>query len=242
MPFEFSHKPGWKSFWADIHALSYNRTFHYYLTEVIEPAINVLDQKIDDFRHMGGPYEAFAAPDIQSVHRETMVAFCLTVQSMWERQLRAHLFQCASEAEVSDDERSELKTLAQHNRWEQIEKLFLRLRDKQLSEFLAYDELQKLHLVGNVARHGKGKSFDILKKDHSEFWPDEKALPDQPLIHLEQFTVKPHQLRRFVAAICCFWDEIELQRLGCIKCHDSNVTNQINELRERQRVFSETQI
>jgi hypothetical protein len=64
---------------------------------VIAPAIRALEEKIAALGRSDIPGDAFAQADMEDVLKETKMAFGLSIQSIWERQLRGYLRGCAEE-------------------------------------------------------------------------------------------------------------------------------------------------
>ena len=56
--------------------------------------------------------------------------------------------------------------------WEDLDDFFLELRGIRMSSFEEYRQLDLLHLLANVCRHGDGPSSRRLWHRCPEFWPD----------------------------------------------------------------------
>jgi hypothetical protein len=141
------------------------------------------------------------------------MAFCLSIQSMWEQQLRACLKRCAQELTTDSSQIARVLTA----RWEDLDGIFKSLRGIGLRDFLKYAELDLLHLVGNVCRHGDGASLEKLSKSHPELWPppvsppviiDDSHFPPAPP-SVDTLNIPRALLSRFVGAIVSFWEETE---------------------------------
>jgi hypothetical protein len=87
----------WKNCFADVQAGKHDITIRSYLDDVIVPALETLDRRIDELGRSNSPGHEFAQADMEDVLRETKMAFSLSIQSIWERQLRAYLRGCANE-------------------------------------------------------------------------------------------------------------------------------------------------
>lgn len=163
----------------------------------------------------------FQLADLDVLRRDTGLAFCLAIQSIWERQLRQYIKGCARELPPLEAQATVKK--ATSNSWEDVEKAFLTTRGVTLKSLPFYEELTLLHRLGSVARHGEGKSFIWLWEHYPEFWPTrhgedqqramEAAFPEfgsaefKPTMH--EINVSLAWLRRFSSAIEGFWDEIQ---------------------------------
>lgn len=198
--------------WTDVHALSNGSVAIALLDDVVDPALATLDANLHRLRTSDNALDSFSISDAESLLFATTTAFCLSLQSIWERQLRSYLARCANEMKV----KSEIAVKAQANAWEEVIALFMTLRGHPLDQFEASEDLALLHLVGNVCRHGDGKSLNLLTKDHPELWP----VPSEILFPVPGGTsyqtpsaatlrIQPAMLHRFITAIASFWDEVQ---------------------------------
>ena len=223
----------WQNCWADVGTYAHKATVDNFIQDVVTPGLAALDRKIIDYAEKGGAWEAFAVPDLRAVRRETTASFSLAIQSIWERQLRGYLHQCA--AELHPD-RTDFLEKAKSSKWWEVKALFLELRGVELDAFPPYRILATLHLLGNAARHGEGDSVERLRQQHPEFWPDMPFGDYTPLVHLGQLLITVEHLRQFSDAIGAFWDEIEIIRLRSLNSKDDRILRGIEEL-VRQRKF-----
>ncbi len=127
-------------------------------------------------------------------------------------------------------------------RWEDLDGIFKAFRGIALKDFLEYADLDLLHLVGNVCRHGDGTSLQKLAKSHPELWPP----PISPPVIIDDFPIPPAPptidnlsipralLSRFVSAIASFWDETEYIYNESIECKHPNLEKKlVQQRRER---------
>jgi hypothetical protein len=200
----------WKNCFADVQASKHDITIQSYLHEVILPALDALDRRIDALGRSDEPGNVFAQADMRDVLRETKLAFALAVQSIWERQLRAYLRGCATELRPGEP----FATKIERAKWKELRKLFRDLREIELEAFPSFDVLDTLHHIGNACRHGEGESAAELSRRCPDFW---RTLP--PLPGLLPLQVNPHpvatmdipvdRLRSFVDAIATLWQDAE---------------------------------
>ena len=87
----------WKNCYADIASAKHDLTIRSFLDDVILPAIRALETRIEELGRSKAPAACFEQSDMEDVLAETKLAFCLAIQSVWERQLRAYLRGCAEE-------------------------------------------------------------------------------------------------------------------------------------------------
>ena len=71
------------------------------------------------------------------------------------------------------------------------------------------DDLNELHLVANVVRHGEGKSCEILKAVAPTLWDatalDYYDLAPGPVPESDNLRIRPDDLWRYVRAVSRFW-------------------------------------
>ncbi|WP_430414028.1 hypothetical protein [Parasphingorhabdus sp.] len=222
----------WSNCWADIYASGNGRTLQAYLNDVLEPSISSLDDQITGWNNSSEPWAPFAKSDTENLFRETMKAFCLAVQSLWERQIRDYLRNCASE--LRPQEGFEIEAMS--TRWHAVEKLFYTLRGISISSFPSYDHIYTLHLLGNVCRHGEGPSAKKLWERRPDLWPM-KRLPmpgEKPPVgppSAIQMIVSPDHLREFVGAIIEFWNDANYIYLESINRKEQTVIDELEKLR-----------
>ena len=173
-------KPTWRNVWADVYCTSHPRTISEFLESVVRPAIGRLEEDANMFKESSEPIDAFRLSDTQDLIAETLKAFCLSLNSIWERQLRNLMTGVARE--LYDD--PGLIKKCQMDPWHKLAGLFEELRGFKLSAFKAYDDLDTLQLLANVCRHGEGSSLQRLSTKCPELWlvPDNSmtALLDMP--------------------------------------------------------------
>lgn len=174
------------------------------------PALKEVDCKIGEIGNSKEPARAFIQYDMQIVRQETVKAFALSIQSIWERQLRAYLLRCARDLRPEEDLEKKISAA----NWKQITKLFFSLREIKIQAFPSYMALEALHHLGNVCRHGGGTSAIELSKSRPDLWRQHTAtLFNQPLSknsrHLvETMEITNDHLSEFVDAIASFWLDI----------------------------------
>jgi hypothetical protein len=203
----------WKNCYADVLSSGYRQVAQAFLSDVVEPALAALDAKIRALKESEDDFAPFIESHVQDVLRASTMAFCLSIQSMWEQQIRAYLKRCARELTGDPAQAARVSSA----RWEDLDGIFTSLRGIALKDFLEYPDLDLLQLVGNVCRHGDGTSLEKLAKSHPEFWPPPVSPPviiDGVIIAPAPRTVDTLQipralLSRFVGAIVSFWDETE---------------------------------
>lgn len=201
----------WKNCFADVQSSKHEMTIESYFQDVIVPALATLDAKIEELEHSDLPGAVFAKADMEVVHLETMRAFGLSVQSIWERQLRSYLQGCARELRPGEP----FVTKIEKANWKELQKLFRGLRGIGLDAFPSFAALDALHHLGNACRHGDGDSAAELARRYPDFWPVVPPMPPAfgaptPSPHrAAQMQIPLPRLQEFVAAIARFWRDAE---------------------------------
>ena len=163
----------WKNCYADVATSQHGVTVQSFFDDVIVPAIRALEKKIAALGLSDNPGDTFAHADMEDVLQETKMAFGLSIQSIWERQLRGYLRGCAEELRPRDG----LAAQVAKGSWEKLCALFLELRGIRFDAFPSFAELEHSHLLGNVCRHGDGPSAVELAKRCPELW---RVCPPMP--------------------------------------------------------------
>ncbi|MDQ2482835.1 hypothetical protein RBI94_02210 [Pseudomonas putida] len=188
----------WKPGWADAYAARNDSIAKDFLAMVVRPALMTLNQKHQEYATSDDPVlYGFAAMDQIDLISKTASAFCLSIQALWERQLRAYLKNCVGSVPIDNIDPHRLE----HAQWgERMDALFHDVRGIHLQSFDSYEMLTVLHLLANVCRHGGGRSSrELLEK-----WPQ--------LYGTTSLEVSEKMLAAFIDAIVLFW--MDMERLG----------------------------
>ncbi len=199
----------WENCIADVYAGKHSITIEAYLRDVILPALEVLNRRIDELGRSDEPFAPFVKADTEAVLQETQMAFALSVQSIWERQLRAYLIGCARDLRPGEGIEDNVKK----SDWKKLKKLFYRLRGIKFESFPSFQLLDKLHHLGNACRHGDGKSAIELSQRFPDLWRTVPSLPPgfgmlssgPPAVNTMDVTIK--HMREFVHAVSEFWKD-----------------------------------
>ncbi len=191
---------------ADVYSAKNGDVVEAFLQRIVHPTFEGLQARIDSLlKEVGTDVSAiFLMSDLAVLKIETGQAFCLSIQSIWERQLRRYVEGCAEVLDVGDQAKH-IK-MARAPQWEQIEEAFFRVRGIRLSNMPCCAELSMLHLLGNACRHGAGKSMDSLWEKHPELWPMDSGDGIRPGIGP---VISAELLQNFCESIRDFWDEVE---------------------------------
>jgi hypothetical protein len=185
-------------------------TIQSYFDDVILPALATLDRRIDELGRSDWPGHEFAQADMRDVLRETKLAFGLSIQSIWERQLRAYLLGCARELRPDTP-----VTKKETANWESLRDLFRQLCGIGLDAFPTFQTLDTLQHLGNACRHGDGKSANELASRCPDLWrvippmPPEFNPPPPGPQPVAAMDIPVERLSEFVAAIAGFWRDAE---------------------------------
>lgn len=222
----------WTNCFADVHTAFHGRTVNAYLSDVVEPALAAINAQIAEFAQSREGLAAFAQADAEALRAETLKAFALAIQSLWERQLRSYLEGCAEELKASENVAEDVKA----SQWARVERAFEAVRGIPLAEFPSYPLLTVLHLLGNVCRHGNGPSVARLHALRSDLFGDlvltkidgtREALPPSA----DQVEIELHHLQAFADAIAGFWEDAHTIYLQSLKSKHDNVHAKLAERR-----------
>jgi hypothetical protein len=145
----------------------------------------------------------FAHAEVVDQQLVTASAMCLSLQSIWECQLRAYLLSCAGWTDAK------LTHQLQHAPWDALQGLFEELGGVPLPAFLSYPDLDLLAQLGNACRHGAGRAASALWRSHPDLWPHSAWPADSAVAPpIEHMQISKDLLARFVSAIAGFWQVI----------------------------------
>lgn len=197
----------WKNCYADITASKHGASIQSYFDDVVRPALRTLEDQISALCHSDEPGAPFMHADATLVLHEAKMAFALSIQSVWERQLRSYLSGCAYHLRPHDNLIPEVERAT----WPRLRALFNELREIGLEAFSSFPLLDKLHWLGNACRHGDGPSAIELASRYPELWPALSSfpMPDGTLhtmpLTVARIEISVDHLCEFVGAIVAFW-------------------------------------
>lgn len=229
----------WKNSYADVLTSKHGYMVQQYLVNVVEPALAALDEQIKKWTDSREDCSPFALGDARELQRATIEAFCLSIQSLWERQFRDYL--CCSARYLSSDINQKK---IQKATWSDLKAVFLELRGVSLEAFDSYEVLDLLQILGNACRHGDGKASNDLFERCPELWPELTCFPLPPELtepnqlaappSFSSATVPKEFLRRFITAIAWFWDDTEYIYLQSLERRHPSVDARIIAMRDER--------
>lgn len=199
----------WQNCYADVAAAKHDLTIRSFLDDVILPAIRQVEARIAELGRSDDPAACFEQSDMEDVLAETKLAFCLAIQSVWERQLRAYLYGCAEALRPGEGFGAKVEKA----NWPGLCALFRELRGIRLEAFPSFPELDTLHHLGNACRHGDGASAAVLTQRCPDWWPVYTPLPPEfgpsppPRQTVAAMSVPVERIETFVIAIVRFWED-----------------------------------
>lgn len=222
----------WKNCFADVQTSKHDLTIQSYFDDVIMPALATLEANIAELASSDWPGHVFAQADMGDMLREAKLAFGLSLQSIWERQLRAYLRGCASELRSGE----QITVKIDKANWQDLRKWFRKLRRIELEAFPSFAVLDTLQHLGNTCRHGEGDSGVELSKHCPDLWPVVPPMPpgfapSSPPPPVAMMDIPVERLREFVAAIGEFWRDTEYIYNESIERKNPNLEAQL--IRER---------
>ena len=147
----------WKNCMADVYNYRYGAIAKELLTLVVNPSLDALDAQVAEWKKSDDPVAGFFISDLRELIFKTRMAFCLSIQSLWEQQIRTYLAGCQQDLGINPFPVSNRKgaNSVQTVYWgNELNIVFERLRDVTLPSFASFESLDLLMLVGNVCRHG----------------------------------------------------------------------------------------
>lgn len=214
----------WKHGWADAYAYRNGDIAEEFLDLVVKPTVAALEKRHLELATSDNlAIAGFAASDHRDLINKTNMAFCLSIQSLWEQQIRRYLIVCVQTLGMEGVSVAKLEKIS----WgKDFDRLFLKVRGLSLSGFSSYKLLGLLHMLGNACRHGDGPSSRELSAVHSYLWP-EWAREAASIQHLQ---IPPELLANFVDAIVLFWMDMDILGLESLVNKQPTVSAEIERL------------
>lgn len=236
--------PTWRNCRADIGTYAHERSVQMFLDDVAVPSIRRVDERIAESKRSEEAFALFEASDLRDLRTETLKAFCLSLQSMFETQIRGYLCGCAEELEAHQPN---LIRKLQRDPWGDVKDHFLRLRKVPFSHFSAHRDLDLLHELGSYCRHGEGTASQKIRTDFVDFcvhvpaapplFPDSTGEPER-----YDIAIDTQDLERFTTAIVSFWSEAEWIYNNSISRKGESLVRELKkreeELRSRALAYS----
>lgn len=195
----------WRNCYGDVICARFDGVVRAYWEKVALPALQSAESEVQFWANSGNDADVFMYSDMLDQHLVTAAAMCLSLQSIWERQLRAYLLACALEPRLE----AQLIRKLQHDQWDKLQIHFQRMRGVPLQAFLSFPDLDLLVQMGNVCRHGAGRAANQLWRTYPELWPysgsHNQADMAPPVEHMH---IGTPLLRRLAGAIEAFWQMI----------------------------------
>lgn len=209
----------WKNCKADVYNYRYGPIANEFLTLVVNPSLDALDAQVKYWQESEDGLSHFMLSDLTELVYKTRMAFCLSIQSLWEQQIRAYLSGCHQELGIDPfpaPSRRGAKSVQTVYWGSELNMVFEKLRGIALPSFSSYESLDLLMLVGNVCRHGDGHSSKTLWNARPELWPTHHNSDNQMLSSSERGKTPPvdsmqiprELLQEFVEKIILFWEDI----------------------------------
>jgi hypothetical protein len=217
---------------------------------VIRPSLKALDEEIDALQKSNDPAAVFFSDDLAELFQTTVEGYLLSVQSMWERNLRGMLISRErSQSKVADTRTLERATW--RGKSQDLHSHFVRLMGISLQSFDSYADLDLLQSFGNAIRHGDG---DAARRVHqlcpSLWWnwmaPGEELVagpfritmpidaPKHPAF--ASITLPEAVLAQMIQSVLWFWEDIENIRCNSFKRKSPSVVQKLESWNdERQR-------
>ncbi|REG48998.1 hypothetical protein B0G80_5318 [Paraburkholderia sp. BL6669N2] len=228
--------------YQDVQAVLHRPRVRAFLNDVVKPALAAIDADIERWATTQEGGWMFAVADGEALLQATIQAFCLSIQSLWERQLRNWLSACIPPG--SENQPKLLTT--RKGTLPELSALLHELRGIPLTAFPCYPDLDLLQRVGNACRHGDGRSAVALYRTNPELWPawssalfpwldNHPKVRPPPLPSFEHAVLPRELLERFATAIVGFWEDVEYIRLNSIERKDEQIHAEMERLIQNRK-------
>lgn len=233
----------WRHCYGDIVMHRFDQIVLAYWDKVAKPALISAGNEVEYWAKSDIDGAPFIHSDMLDQSNVTATAMCLSLQSIWERQLRSYLINCARSISPGATKEKEI----QDAYWDKLQRLFSELRGVPMTAFLSFPDLDLLALLGNVCRHGDGKSATKLWKHHPELWPERFSTPLPP--HLAPpgsganpkvtpsataINISTEMLHKFTISIADFWVMVKYLYHESIKPMSQDFESQL--VKDRQKL------
>jgi hypothetical protein len=199
----------WRNLQADVYVSFHRNLITDFYEQTIVPVFAEWQRQRAKYEADDSALADFLLVDLDALEIESARALCLSLQSLWERQLRQYLAKCEVELKIKNP-------ISTSTKWKQVRAAFEKYRHIELQQFSSFALLEELHLVGNVFRHGPGSSLKQLKEDHPHLWSADRGdlehLTFQSKHSLETYelpVVSLSQLHRYTLAVVDFWNDCQ---------------------------------
>jgi hypothetical protein len=212
-----------------------------YVRDVVEPSLSLMERQIASLRARDDdPVAAFGIQPAEELLRATVLGYCLSLQALWEKQLRGYLHHCA----IAFNRGSSILREIEKANWQQLDALFKDLRGVFLTDFVEYPQLNLLHLLGNVCRHGSGTSMRQLATSYPELCPEEpkptsvvRGAPStrpESALTAESLDISLPLIASLASAIDSFWSEtVYIYNESIARKHESLERHLVEERKKR---------
>lgn len=149
------------------HPTSHIRSIELLRDSVIQPSLQALDREIDALRASDDEAADFFADDLADVFHTSVEGYLITVQSLWERGLRAMLI--LREKALQGDRGPAIEKATWGGK-HSLQAHFERLLGLRMELFDTYEDLDMLQSFGSAIRHGNGRAARKIYDRHPSLW------------------------------------------------------------------------
>lgn len=199
----------WRNLQADVYVSFHRNLITDFYEQTIVPVFAEWQRQRAKYEADNSALADFLLVDLDALEIESARALCLSLQSLWERQLRQYLEKCELELKIKNP-------VSTSTKWQQVRAAFEKYRHIELQEFSSFALLEELHLVGNVFRHGPGSSLKQLKENYPHLWSAHRGglkhltlQSNHSLETNELPVVSLSQLHRYTLAVVDFWNDCQ---------------------------------
>lgn len=218
----------WRNGRGEHECTRFDRVMQDYWAHVAAPALASAEQEAQRWLDASDADLSALFIHAEKVDQHLVTAFgmALSLQSIWERQLRRYLVACAGQDPA-------LVHKIQMAPWLQLQEHFAQLRGVPLQAFITFAELDLLSVLGNVCRHGNGKSADGLWRAHPDLWPYSEGQGNGPTPAVEHMHIPTRLLARLADGVVQFWSFIDYLYTENLQSKHASVERDLPGLRRR---------
>lgn len=217
----------WRNGAGEHACTDFSRMVETYWAKVAQPALQAAEKEVQTWlaATTSDLSAVFVHSDMEVQHQVTALGMCLSLQALWERQLRRYLGSFVKHDPV-------MTRAIQMDHWDKLQRHFQEMRGVPLEAFIWYPDLDLLARLGNVCRHGDGRAADALWHAHPELWPDYVGRAGgAPSV--EGLSIPNELLARLARAVAAFWEFVEYLYVENLQRKHSTVERDLPILRRQ---------
>lgn len=225
-------------------ATSHARSVELFRDGVVRPSLKALAAGVSQLQASDDDVADFFASDLEELFQASVEGYLLTVQSMWERGLRAMLI--ARDKVLyggSHEEKLQRAVWKAPKNGDDLHSHFEALMAFSLEAFDAYEDLNLLQSLGSAVRHGDGASARRVHELCPGLWvnwidpympftagpfsiPATGVGPKHP--SFKAITLPEALLEQMIQSVAWFWEDVDNLRCASFKSKHHTVMERLD--------------